>query len=193
MGKVGAVDDAKEVGKIESDYNDKNDASCKVPIIALSGDGDKKFVMGLLSNGIDDRMLKGSNPKDLIRLSKFWVDYRFSADILLQSGKNKGNSDNNDVLEADFTSLFSNKSEATAIVDVFENDGKSIVEEIKNNKLKVSDLQKSIHKLRGSSGTIRSAKLFKYLSEINDLARNNKLPDDNNFDKKIEELFKKEV
>ena len=193
MGKVGGIDAAKEVRKIESNYNDKNDASCKVPIIALSGDGDKKFVMSLLNSGIDDYMLKGSNPKDLIRLSKFWVDYRFSIDILSQSGKNKSNSSNNDVLEGDFTSLFSNKSEATEIADVFESDGKNIIEEIKNDKSKVNDLQKSIHKLKGSSRAIRSSKLFKYLSEINDLARNNKLPDDNNFDKKIEELFKKEV
>ena len=193
MGKVGGIDAAKEVRKIESNYNDKNDASCKVPIIALSGDGDKKFVMSLLNSGIDDYMLKGSNPKDLIRLSKFWVDYRFSIDILSQSGKNESNSSNNDVLEGDFTSLFSNKSEATEIADVFESDGKNIIEEIKNDKSKVNDLQKSIHKLKGSSRAIRSSKLFKYLSEINDLARNNKLPDDNNFDKKIEELFKKEV
>jgi hypothetical protein len=45
-------------------------------------------------------------------------------------------------------------------------------------------------KLDGSFGASKNAKLFKYLSEINDLARNKKLPDDNNFDKEDVELVR---
>lgn len=190
MKRIGGIEAAMKVRNIEAKHNKQHNSDNKIPIIALSGDNDQKFVMNLLNNSIDDYMIKGSDPKNIIKLSRFWVDYRFcNHDILSEDNKHNGNN----ILRSDFISLFSNKSSAIKVINVFKKESDSIIQEIRGNKTDVVELQKSIHKLKGSSDLIATRKLFEYLSEINIITKDGKLPDNNNFDSIIEEYVNEAI
>lgn len=189
MKRIGGIEAAMKVRNIEAKHNKQHNSDNKIPIIALSGDNDQKFVMNLLNNSIDDYMIKGSDPKNIIKLSRFWVDYRFcNHDILSEDNKHNGNN----ILRSDFISLFSNKSSAIKVINVFKKESDSIIQEIRGNKTDVVELQKSIHKLKGSSDLIATRKLFEYLSEINIITKGG-LPDNNNFDSIIEEYVNEAI
>jgi two-component system CAI-1 autoinducer sensor kinase/phosphatase CqsS len=78
MDNIGGIEATNIIRNIENKNIKQNKMTSKIPIIALSGDYDRKFIINLLNNKIDDYIVKGRNLDDLIRLSKFWIDYRMS-------------------------------------------------------------------------------------------------------------------
>jgi len=187
MNKINGIEAVKEIRKIQNEYNETHNTNYKIPIIAMSSDSDKSIVIKALNNGIDDYITKERNPNDLIKLSKFWVDYR------LDINKNPTIEKCQTILKYDFTSLFSSEEEASQIVDIFELESKEIISEIKKYKHDIENLWKPIHKLKGTSGSIGAIKLFEYLSEIHNLIKNVKKIEDEYFDQKIERIFKDSI
>lgn len=78
MDNIGGIEAANMIRNIENKHIINNKIKSKIPIIALSGDYDHKFIMNLLNNKIDDYIVKGRDLDDLVKLSKFWIDYRMS-------------------------------------------------------------------------------------------------------------------
>lgn len=196
MKEVGGVDAAKEVIKIQTQYNKKNNTEYKTPIIAFSGDNDKLFVMNILNSGIDDYLTKGCSGRDMVRLSKFWIDYYHQdqgATIANYDQKSyissSGKVDENTILRSDFDKLFSSKEETNELINIFEHESNNIMSEIEYGKYEIEPLRKAIHKLKGLSGSIGANKLLLYTSHINSILQQDLMPNDKNFDAKIRELL----
>ncbi|MDB2550257.1 response regulator [Rickettsiales bacterium] len=192
MERINGIEAATEVRKMEKEYNLKHDKNINIPIIALSGDSHKEFVLKMLNNNIDDYMVKGSDPSDLIKLSKFWVDYRFDThhnNIKQNIKKEQKAIITNGVLRRDFVQLFSNKAEAKEIIDIFEIESNIIFKLITDNKSDPVELTKEIHKIKGSSGSVGALKLSNYTAILNDIVKTGKLPEDDKFNLKIKEII----
>lgn len=192
MTRVGGIEAVIAVRKIEKQYNNNHKISHRIPIIAISGDNDKEFVMKMLNNSIDDYMVKGSNPKDMIKLSKFWIDYRFD-DNDNDKNKIKSKSKSESESESEFLSIFSDRNEALEMIEAFEEESNEIIKEIRESKTNLSELKKSIHKLKGSSGSMGMKKLFQYMSELNIIIKRGEFPEDKEFDIKIEKVLQEET
>ncbi|MDB2550904.1 response regulator, partial [Rickettsiales bacterium] len=198
MERIGGVEATQAIRKIEESHNKQNKLNHKIPIIALSGDSDRKFVMNILNNDIDDYMVKGRNFDNLIKLSRFWIDYRktshsnnISNNKIIDLNKEDATpqDSNKTIIKDDFLSLFSNKEDANEIINLFHIESQNIIKEIIDHRSDITKLQKSIHKLKGSTGSIGSIKLYNYLSSINQTLKDGKLPTDNNLSKKIEDMI----
>lgn len=75
MNEIDGIEAAKRIREIQEKYNNVNNKSLRIPIIALTGDGEKDFIVNLLNNQIDDYLIKGCDGKYMIKLSKFWINY----------------------------------------------------------------------------------------------------------------------
>ncbi|MDA7704894.1 response regulator [Rickettsiales bacterium] len=171
---------AKQVREIERIYNKTHNSNHKVPIIALSGDIQRDSVIQMLNNGVDDYIAKSKDPKDLIKLSKFWVDYRIDQNKLHPVQDQQ-------ILQNDFFSVFSDKNEAMEIINIFEAEGNKAINDIREHKSDTAKLKQLIHKLKGAAGSIGTVKLYNYLIELYDIIKIDKLPEDQNFDDIIEQ------
>jgi len=208
MEEIGGIEATKKVRAIEKEYNSQqnnqnnqnnnnNKTKYKTPIIAISGDSHKSFVMNMLNSGIDDYLTKGCSGEDMAKLSRFWIDYYHQdQESSLQdnqeatktaSSNNKQQS--NAILKSDFNELFSNQEEKDELINIFETESNIIITEIINAKNNIESLRKAIHKIKGSSGSIGANKLFQYTSKINNLLQQEKTPEDKDFSKKIKEML----
>lgn len=199
MVEIGGIEATKEVRKIQKEYNKVNNLSHKVPIIAISGDNDKQFVMNMLNSGIDDYLTKGCYGEEMARLAKFWIDYHYpdqeSNSDNDQISENKTTSKNNNQLQSNkillphFNDLFSTKEEKDELINIFETESNIIMEEILDSKNEIEPLRRAIHKLKGSSGSVGANKLFLYTAHINSILQQEKMPEDEDFNQKIKELL----
>jgi two-component system, CAI-1 autoinducer sensor kinase/phosphatase CqsS len=184
MENIDGDEAAYEVRKIQSEYNIKHNTHHKVPIVILSGDIKKESVMRILNNGVDDYISKSKDPKLLIKLCKFWVDYRYDQRKELAIDLDK---DSDDILRKNFTSIFPSKKEAIEIINIFDLESEKALLDIKDNKDNIKSLQKYIHKLKGLTGSIGAIAAYNYLVKLNDMTIEGNYPEDNDFDKIIAE------
>ena len=179
MENIDGDEAAYEVRKIQSEYNLKHNSRHKIPIIILSSDIKKELVMRILNNGVDDYISKSKDPKLLIKLCKFWVDYRYDQKRELTTDLYQ---ESDDILKKNFASIFSNKKEAMEIINIFELESEKAIIDIKENKDNVKSLQRHIHKLKGLAGSIGAIAAYNYLVKLDDSIKEGNYPEDNNFD-----------
>ncbi len=172
----------------------------RIPIIALSGDGEIEDLMHFLQVGMTDYFVKGSDVEKLIKLIAIYLNphkhykslhHKKEDEELHHKITNKLDSaaSNLQVLNHEKFSQFS-QADRTEFLKVFlqgcENQIQKINESyaLKNEE----DLLLAIHALKGISGNVGAEKLFDLVSRVGYLVKNNLIEDNKWLDEMNNEL-----
>lgn len=192
---------AQEIRGIE--INNKIRYRNQMPIIALSGDGEKEDIHRFFKCEMNDYFIKGGDPELMIKII---------ANYLANKGENKTNlyvnNDNDQIPEAPKANKRSNfskskildleklenfdKSDQHQILNLFLTDSAKILRKIKHNS-RDNDLEKmalEIHALKGIVGNIGADQLFESLRKIDLQLKESKLPTGNEWLNDINALYK---
>ena len=173
-----------------------------IPIIALSGDGDKKDIYHFFKSGMTDYFIKGSNPELLIKIVANYLTEK-KDELNTTTPLNDLNVSNNNLrvlnLSSDLQILDSKiiqsfeQSFREEILTLFFKDGQNLLTKIMVSKNNIKELFFHVHALKGILGNIGAEKLFEYVSEINSALKENKLPSDKNWFEQLELMYKELV
>ena len=191
---------AKAIRAIELKHNISEQN--KIPIIALSGDGDKKDIYHFFNSGMTDYFIKGSNAELLIKIV---VNYLIKKNLQLTDNKQKEDRPEIELdnLE-DYSQLkilnldnlnFLDPESKKSIFDLFLTISQNLLDQIKQNKEinNLKGLSFHIHSLKGISGNIGAEKLFEYTKNLDLEIKHGKLPENKNWFKKLELLHEELV
>ncbi|MFT5795787.1 MAG: two-component system CAI-1 autoinducer sensor kinase/phosphatase CqsS [Ulvibacter sp.] len=166
----------------------KQETSRKIPIIAITGESDKKYIFDILNNKVDDYLIKGKASKeDMVTLSKFWIDYRNDK---IEHKDLKEEDQQHKILNVDILNSFRTKSEKENFFNTFKEETYTLINEIdaiKDNN-NTQELFLIIHKIKGSTGSVGAIKLFKYVSIISDIIKNGNITKEKNWKQEIKSL-----
>lgn len=177
---------AQEIRKIEAQNNIKY--SEQIPIIALSGNGQKEDIKHFFDCQITDYFIKGDNPEKLTRIiasylspNKIFYNKDSAQKEIIENKKNPTEPEIK-ILNSQKLRYF-NQKDKVEFLKIFlaeTNDGfKSIEHSSKNNDHK--EMSRSLHALKGILGNIGAEKLFRQIKEIEFETKQNKAPSSKNW------------
>jgi two-component system CAI-1 autoinducer sensor kinase/phosphatase CqsS len=169
-----------------------------IPIIALSGDGDKKDIHHFFACGMNDYFIKGSNTELLIKIVANYLiekkDEQIEDQILETQSNEYNNFSNLKILNLNNTNFLDPESKKD-IFNLFLTSSHNLLDQIKQNK-EINNLKKllsNVHALKGIAGNIGGEKLFEYIKQIDPPLKRNKLPTDKNWFRHLELLHEELV
>jgi len=179
----------KEIRDYELIHNVKN----KAIIIANSGDSDKKKLKAMLKSGMDDYFIKGEDNNKLLKIIYFWISHlKANPDPSYLNIDNKyyaakDAKKNNKIINSKLTN-----EDLKELKDLFIASTKDLLNKIKqatkNNDVEEINFQS--HALKGISGNVGAEKLFIYISMINNYAKQDKWPQEEDWLKELEDICK---
>lgn len=187
-------DAAKEIRKIESLNNISHHD--EMPIIALSGDGDKEDIHHFFDCQMTDYFIKGSHPEMLLKIVANYLakkDREIHDLIANQSTKDNDDSNNGSsefkIFNRSVIDYFS-KEDQVKLLNLFLKDSGDTLSKIKVSN-KENDLKKlllHIHSIKGTAANIGADRLFYYIKTIESaLKRSGDLP--KNWLKELEKIY----
>lgn len=203
-------DDAtKEIRQIEKQNNIyyRN----MIPIIALSGDGDKEDTDHFLQYKMTDYFIKGSDPENLMKVIANYLvtlnEHQYGSDFnrlidktenavkeeqtnnakIKDDGEKQENLSKNTVLNIELLNHISDNDAnyKKTILDSFLKDSAEVCKRIKNNlnQLNTHNLYLEVHALKGISSNLGSEKLFQCSAKACEELKNGNEPDNSLYDK----------
>lgn len=178
---------AKEIRDFELVYNIQN----KSIIIAHSGDNETEKLRAILRNGVDDYFIKGDDNNNLLKIINFWLKYkenRLDPSYLNINSIGHGLADikkNHKILNSKLT-----KKELIEFRDLFIKSCNDLMKKIKQAKKEnsIANLAFHSHALKGVAGNVGAEKLFLYISIINNYAKHNSWPQNQNWFEQLDEI-----
>ena len=173
-----------------------------IPIIALSGDGEKKDIHHFFNSGMNDYFIKGGNPELLIKIV---ANYLIKKNLQLTDNKQKEDQpeielDNlEDDSQLKILNLekinFLDPESKKSVFDLFLKSSKEILDQIKqNNEINnLKELSFHVHSLKGISGNIGAERLFEYTKNLDLDIKQGKIPSDKNWFEQLELMYKELV
>ena len=188
-------DASKEIRAIE--LNNHLQYKNRIPIIALSGDGQREDIYHFFSCGMTDYFIKGNNPDLLIKIVANYLVKENDA------GKKDEIKiiDNNLISDSDLKILNQNKikdfskEDRAALLQLFLRDSKESLEKIKQNKESnnIEQIHFFIHRLKGIVGNIGAERLFEYTKNLDLDLRQGKLPKYSDWLNKLEKIYEETI
>ena len=169
-----------------------------IPIIALSGDGDKKDIYHFFNSGMNDYFIKGSNPELLIKIvANYLIEKNLEQieDQILETQSNEYNNFSNlKILNLNNTNFLDPESKKD-IFNLFLTSSHNLLDQIKQNKEinNLKELFSNVHALKGIAANIGGEKLFEYIKQIDSSLKRNNLPTDKNWFRHLELLHEELV
>ena len=195
MNPYNGDDASKEIRAIE--LNNHLQYKNRIPIIALSGDGQREDIYHFFSCGMTDYFIKGNNPDLLIKIVANYLVKENDA------GKKDEIKiiDNNLISDSDLKILNQNKikdfskEDLAALLQLFLRDSKELLEKIKQNKESnnIEQIHFFIHRLKGIVGNIGAERLFEYTKNLDLDLRQGKLPKDSDWLNKLEKIYEETI
>jgi CheY-like chemotaxis protein/HPt (histidine-containing phosphotransfer) domain-containing protein len=195
---------AAEIRKIESKYS-----KLHLPIIAITGEDDDKAIHGFLQKGLDDFIVKGSDLDYMTQILALWsnvlphgtkYDLRSNKKILsIFSANNKKiqqkKEESNNIFFNKNKLEFLAKEDLLEIIKGFKEESIKIMDSIKKSidKNDIKKLFSNTHALKGISGSIGLEVFSAYISDINNVFRNGKMPEDKDWFRELENLMQKSL
>ena len=177
-----------------------------IPIIALSGDGEKKDIYHFFNSGMNDYFIKGGNPELLIKIvANYLIEKKVEQKDQMQDlGQEPGQdqilkTQNNDFVSLKIFNLdninFLDQESRKSILDLFLRSSKELLDQIKQNKEinNLKDLSFQIHSLKGISGNIGAERLFEYTKNLDLDIKHGKIPENKNWFEQLELMYKELV
>ena len=167
-----------------------------IPIIALSGDGEKKDIHHFFACGMTDYFIKGSNPELLIKIvANYLIEKKVEQkdqikDQILETQNNEYNNFSNlKILNLDNLNFLDPESKKS-IFNLFLTSSQNLLDQIKQNKEinNLKELSFHIHSLKGIAGNIGAERLFEYTKHLDLDIKHGKLPGDENWFERLESM-----
>jgi len=166
-------DAAKEIRSIEA--SNKISHYDEIPIIALSGDGDKEDIHHFFECQMTDYFIKGNKPELLLKII---------ANYLIKKSESQESSDviGGEELSLNKSALgehFSKEDQMT-ILDLFVKDSDELMEKIlkSKNANDSKSLLLHVHAIKGTATNVGADKLFNYAKMIEPKIKDNSAPQD---------------
>lgn len=166
-------DAAKEIRKIEASH--KISHHDEMPIIALSGDGDKEDIHHFFECQMTDYFIKGGKPELLLKIIANYLIKKSEK----QESDNMINGEelnlNKDALGEHFS-----KEDQMTILDLFVKDADGLMEKIikSKNANETKSLLLHVHAIKGTAANVGADKLFNYAKMIEPKIKDNSAPQD---------------
>ena len=175
-----------------------------IPIIALSGDGNKKDINHFFACEINDYFIKGSDVELLIKImANYLIAKKDESNNSKQINDQNVSNDNFQTFNSfsnleilDYTIIQSlDQNSRKIILTIFFRDSQNLLAKIMASKTNnnTQELFFHVHALKGIVGNIGAKKLFEYVKEINSDLKNNKLPNNQNWFEQLELMHKELV
>ena len=180
-----------------------------IPIIALSGDGEKEDIYHFLACGMNDYFIKGNDTELLIKIIANYLIKKDDMNITKAHNQIIKNQqpimeeldllddvviDNNDkihlILDLEKINSF-DKADQKTIMELFLKESEKIITLIRHNIN--AELHFNIHSLKGISGNIGAIRLFEYTKEIDTYFKQNKPIENENWIAELEEIYEETV
>ncbi|MDX2082652.1 MAG: response regulator [Rickettsiales bacterium] len=184
---------AKEIRKIENQNNvSQHD---EIPIIAISGDGEKENIYHFFDCQMTDYFIKGNNPELLIKII---ANYAVKRDLKIHELAIAQVKEDKDLADSCLTNIkifdqkniehFEQKDQAE-ILELFLKDSSNLMLKIresfqKNNRKEILFL---IHSMKGISSNIGATRLANYVGVLKSVLKNDTQP--KNWLKNLEALY----
>jgi CheY-like chemotaxis protein/HPt (histidine-containing phosphotransfer) domain-containing protein len=177
--------DGFEATKQIRKYQEENKAQQNVPIVAITGDGDRDSVNKIFASGMDDYFIKGDNYDNITKIIMLWTHI---------IGENNIYNEKISIAKESLQSGIINKSYGDLlpqIIPIFIKDGQALIDDMKKAKEEndINKLSFSAHALKGVCGNMKAERLYKLCSYISDLAKQNKWPSDSDWMNEVEKAF----
>ena len=163
---------AKEIRKIEA--SNKVSHHDEMPIIALSGDGDKEDIHHFFECQMTDYFIKGGKPEILLKIVANYLikksEKQKSDDLI---GSDKSMNLNKTSLDEHF-----NEEDQITILNLFIKDTDELMDKIIESKLidDVKNLSLYVHAIKGTAANIGADRLFNYTRMIEPKIKDNSAP-----------------
>ena len=162
-------DAAKEIRKIEaSNIINHHD---EIPIIALSGDGEKEDIRHFFECQMTDYFIKGTKPELLLKIvANYLIKKSEKQETEDQINMNEFFNLNKKALEEHFS-----KKDRVNILDLFVKDADDLMKKIFESKEKndTKNLLIYVHSIKGTATNIRADRLFNYIKMIEPKIKDN--------------------
>lgn len=178
----------------------------RIPIIALSGDGQREDVRHFFNCQMTDYFIKGSHPEALLKtIAHYFLTDSLTEEDLPKKGDEAAksaiqanipahilpaNKDDCQTLDTSGLSSF-NDQDRKEFLKVFLKDSEKMVEKIELNSKEhnLKELSLVMHAIKGVSGNIGAEKLFWYIKELETQIKCNKLPENENWLQEFKDCY----
>ncbi len=181
---------AKEIRNFELIHSVQN----KAIIIGNSGDGQEENLKSMLKSGMDDYFIKGQDNNRLLQIIYFWQKfYKGRMDPKYINIDNKEYNNEDTQKEQPILNQKLSPEDLKELRDMFIESATNLFKKIKIavKKRKIKDLAFQTHALKGVAGNIGAQKLFIYISMLNNYARKDQWPTEENWLENLEEIVNK--
>ena len=171
-------DAAKEIRNIETSNNINYDD--EIPIIALSGDGEKDDIHHFFKCQMTDYFIKGGKPEFLLKIIANYLTKK--SENLIDGDKSPNL--NKSILEKNF-----GEKERIKILNLFVKDTDELMKKISESKLinDTNNLSLCVHAIKGTAANIGADELFNYAKMIEPKIKDNSAPQ--NWVEVIEKIY----
>ncbi|NBV07309.1 MAG: response regulator [Proteobacteria bacterium] len=175
----------------------------RMPIIALSGDGDQEAIYHFFKSQMTDYFVKGRDPESLIKIIANC--FAEKDEEINEAPQNLVESEPKIVVEkkietqiAEETQTINHEkidsfseSDHKEILNLFLKDGEEIMNKIRQYQKdnNIGELSFATHSIKGITSNIGGDKLYEYIKEIEPNLKSGKLPEDQNWMQKMEVLY----
>ncbi|MBL6791483.1 MAG: response regulator [Methylophilaceae bacterium] len=174
----------------------------RMPIIALTGNGQKEDIDHFFECGMTDYYIKGQNPELLTKLiviyltpNKVYYNKEQEENIKVaqeQKNKNGQNTENKAILNTEKLRYFS-EDDKKDFLDTFLKDSEAILNKIarnvKENNLK--ELSLALHAFKGVCGNIGADELSRHIRKLEEIIKKGKLPSNKDWLNNLQKSYKK--
>ncbi len=164
---------AKEIRNIEAINNISHHD--EIPIIALSGDGDKEDIHHFFDCQMTDYFIKGGDPELLLKIIANYTSKNDTRAYNMDSAKNKLMEES---LNPNIFNSFDQENKRK-LLELFLKDSGEIISKAKENDRteNIKDLLLDIHSMKGIAINIGAMRLFYYIRETEPLIKQGQAPE----------------
>ncbi len=182
-------DAAKEIRTIEASH--KISHHDEMPIIALSGDGDKEDIHYFFECQMTDYFIKGSKPELLLKIvANYFVKKETKIESVLSTNSESNVEDSVKLYNLNQSALeHFGKEERATIFDLFIQDSDKIMSKISESKTggDISGLLLHVHSIKGTAANIGADRLFNYAKIIEPKIKDGNAP--KNWVEELEKIY----
>ena len=156
-----------------------------VPIVAITGDGDRESVHKIFDSGMDDYFIKGDKYDNITKILVLWTNIVGESNIYNEKISIAKQSLQSNIINNSYGELL------PQIIPMFVKEGQILIDAMKKAKEAndISQLAFSSHAFKGVCGSMKAERLYKLCSYISDLAKQGKFPVDEDWMGEVERTF----